>query len=131
MAEGPAGSEKVIDMCECDYVRPDVYERTRPVARKLHRCDECAGQILPGEVYRRDFGVWDGEARTYKTCLDCDQFHGWAVEQNGDDICYGFGNMIHDVGDCLDEMGDRTVMAEMRMRWSEVRRKRRAIGISA
>lgn len=118
-------------MCECDYEMPEAFEQSHPKAKKFHRCHECLGWIAPGEVYLKTWGVWDGDVRTYKTCIDCQQFLGWAEDQNGDDICYAFGNMIHDVGDCLDEMGDRKVRAEMSIRWSALRAKRRSIGIGA
>ena len=118
-------------MCDCDYELPEVYRQSDVRARKWHRCSECRGWIAPGETYRKFFGVWDGDARNYATCSDCQQFAAWAEEQNGDNICYAFGNMIHDIGDCLDEMGDRKVSAEMSMRWREVRAKRRSIGIGA
>lgn len=118
-------------MCECDYEYPDVFEQSLVKARKFHRCSECRGWIAVGETYRKTFGVWDGDARSYKTCSDCEQFMAWAEDQNGDDICYAFGNMIHDVGDCLNDMGDRKVSAEMVLRWNELRAKRRSVGISA
>ncbi len=118
-------------MCDCEYDQPDVFEQSDVKARKFHRCSECRGWIAPGETYRKSFGVWDGSAQSFKTCRDCIEFAGWAEDQNGDSICYGFGNMIHDISDCLDEMGDDRVQAEMSMRWQELRRKRRAVGISA
>ena len=40
-------------------------------ARKQHVCTECGGKILPGEEYEYYSGTWDGEADTFKTCLDC------------------------------------------------------------
>lgn len=118
-------------MCECDYEMPEAFRQSDVKAKKFHRCDECRGWIAPGEKYRKSFGVWDGDARSYKTCFDCLDFVEWAEEQSGDDICYSFGNMIHDIGDCLHEMGDKKVRAEMSIRWRTVRAKRRAIGISA
>lgn len=118
-------------MCECDYDLPEVFEQSKVTSRKFHRCSECRGWIAPGETYQKTFGIWDGTASSYKTCSDCIALAAWAEDTNGDDICYSFGNMAHDIGDCLDEMGDRTVCEEFSMRWGEVRRKRRAVGISA
>ncbi len=45
-------------------------ERTR-VARKQHRCVECARAIATGEKYRVGSGMSDGKFWTRKTCLDC------------------------------------------------------------
>ena len=118
-------------MCDCDYDQPDVFEQSDVKARKFHRCSECRGWIAPGETYRKSFGVWDGSAQSFKTCRDCIEFAGWAEDQNGDNICYGLGNMIHDIRDCLNEMGDDRVQAELSVRWQELRRQRRAVGISA
>lgn len=118
-------------MCECDFEMPDVFHQKNVKAKKFHRCDECRGWIEPGESYLNSFGIWDGSARTYKTCSDCREFADWAEEQHGDDICYAFGNMVTDIGDCLHEMGDKKVVAEMSIRWREVRAKRRTVGIGA
>ena len=40
-------------------------------ARKEHRCGDCYKQILPGMVYRSEFGLVDGEPYYMKTCYDC------------------------------------------------------------
>lgn len=51
---------------------PQAYSHETPVARKEHRCCECQGLIQPGERYHRHWGVWNGEAATYKVCEDCE-----------------------------------------------------------
>jgi hypothetical protein len=62
--------------CACIYI-PDegespAFVRTdMPCARKVHCCDECRRDILPGERYERVTGVWDGRFETFKTCPDC------------------------------------------------------------
>lgn len=50
-----------------------VHSVTRPKARKQYRCDECNDLIVPGEKYRRDFMVWEGEANTAIVCAECDE----------------------------------------------------------
>ena len=40
-------------------------------ARKSHKCCECRGEIKPGEQYRYESGIWDGEPASFKICLDC------------------------------------------------------------
>ena len=55
-------------MCEM----PSCYGRDHRKARKAHKCCECHGMIQPGEIYHYHHGVWDGEARGFKVCIDCD-----------------------------------------------------------
>ena len=57
--------------CYCDYERPTVYSQTSPVAKTLHRCSECSGNIRPGEKYTRVWGIWGGDQSTHKRCPDC------------------------------------------------------------
>tara|TARA_R110000851_G_scaffold22626_15_gene67045 strand:- start:510 stop:872 length:363 start_codon:yes stop_codon:yes gene_type:complete len=52
---------------------PDVHRVTNPKARKPYCCGECAGHIAVGDVYRRDFTVFYGEAETHICCDDCDK----------------------------------------------------------
>lgn len=56
-----------------DYA--DFYKREEPVARKIHTCCECRGEILPKEKYFRDFVIYDDAARTYKTCVECQELY--------------------------------------------------------
>jgi len=60
------------DTCYCDWgIECSVYNKTRPIAKKDHRCSECASDIKKGERYERVFGVWEGYPNTYKTCVNC------------------------------------------------------------
>ena len=45
-----------------------------PVARKVHRCDDCGRGIQPGETYRRMVMVGDYGPRTWKRCAHCRVF---------------------------------------------------------
>lgn len=47
------------------------FKNQNRTARKAHRCCECHKIINPGEQYRYDSGIWDGEPQSFKTCLDC------------------------------------------------------------
>lgn len=58
-------------MCDCEM--PSVFNQTKPRARKRHQCCECRGWIEAGERYEYSWGIWDGEANTYKTCNGCAQ----------------------------------------------------------
>lgn len=73
--------------CSCVFVTadclPSVVTETKPKARKVHKCTECRRDIVPGEIYEKVHGCWEGEFETYKTCPDClalrDEFfcNGW------------------------------------------------------
>lgn len=52
-----------------DY--PSVHVCVFPKARVEHICIECRRTIKPGEVYRKDSGIFDGDPFTEKTCRDC------------------------------------------------------------
>jgi hypothetical protein len=55
----------------CEF--PAVYHMKARRARKEHRCCECGGKILSGESYNYHCGVWDGQGRSFKVCVDCDR----------------------------------------------------------
>ncbi len=61
--------------CSCVLVDvddgPSAFQAADPKARKEHKCCECGRVILPGETYRRESGIWDGDPRRYKTCSEC------------------------------------------------------------
>lgn len=42
-----------------------------PRARKHHRCSDCAGWIVPGEVYHLQKNIFDGRAYSWKQHFDC------------------------------------------------------------
>ena len=46
-------------------------ERTEPVARKPHRCDDCGKPIEAGQKYSRLRGKWEGEFTTHLSHMDC------------------------------------------------------------
>lgn len=50
---------------------PSVFNQKKPRARKRHRCCECRGWIEAGERYEYSWGIWEGSASSYKTCLGC------------------------------------------------------------
>lgn len=43
------------------------------VARKPHICIECGGRIEPGQKYRRQRGIYDGDPYTYKGHVECSE----------------------------------------------------------
>jgi hypothetical protein len=60
--------------CDCSNdggTPPELYNEEYPTARKEHKCCECGGVIKPGQKYHKAKGMWEGEFRTYKTCMPC------------------------------------------------------------
>lgn len=59
--------------CSCEVVSTpfDVYNETRPVARKDHRCDECRETLPAGKVYVKIDAFWDGHWEHLKRCEAC------------------------------------------------------------
>lgn len=56
--------------CDCDNL-PEIFRQKIQKARKQHFCCECGKQIDPGTDYEYVFGVWEGEADQFHTCIAC------------------------------------------------------------
>lgn len=110
-------------MCSCNDDGPSAMWESKPKAKKRHKCCECRGWIEPGEVYRRVRGVWDGEARTFSMCADCDSLLSWADDMEC--FCWSFENVHQDVADYVGESGDDALIAEADARMKAIRDKRR------
>lgn len=66
-------------------------------ARKTHVCNECLKDIQPGEQYEYVSGIWDGNPKAYKTCLDCKSvrdtfFESWIFTQVWENFQDEFGD---------------------------------------
>ena len=59
-------------MCD-DHDPPTVYSRSVHRSRKPRKCCECWTPIAIGDRYENVFGVWDGEARSFATCIPCSE----------------------------------------------------------
>jgi hypothetical protein len=81
--------------CYCDYEPATVYIKRQRKARKRHRCYECRRWIEPGETYENLFAVWDGDAKTVKTCSHCVAFVEY-IDAHVPCFCYAHGNIIED-----------------------------------
>lgn len=55
--------------CDCD--RPSAYFVKIVKVRKPHKCCECGLTINQQERAEKADGIYDGEFRTFYTCLDC------------------------------------------------------------
>ena len=64
-------------MCDVDYggESSDVWDETRPKARKCHTCETCGFPILPGTVYLRIGSLHDGGWRTFRAHVECDELN--------------------------------------------------------
>jgi len=83
-------------MCEM----PQVYGCKLRKARKHHKCYECRGIILPGELYHYHHGVWDGQGASYKVCVDCEALRTEVDIGVHDEDLTAFGNLCDSVGGC-------------------------------
>lgn len=94
--------------CYCDYEPPSAFSLTQPVARKPHRCTSCSRTIEPCEPYEKAWGIWDGEAETFKTCRHCialrDEALGLAREYANEapGLLFGALRRYAKTGDILD-----------------------------
>ena len=61
-------------VCNIDLGDPcEVWTRTTPVAKKMHRCRACSRMIRPGEKYYRTFMIYENEVDTSKHCAACER----------------------------------------------------------
>lgn len=82
--------------CYCDYEPATVYRASRQIARKQHKCAECARMIQPGERYESVFAIWDGDVGTPKTCQHCLALRDYVVA-HVPCSCWSHHNMREDV----------------------------------
>jgi hypothetical protein len=71
----------------------------RLVARKDHKCGECADVIHPGDTYERYVGKDNGSAWTAKTCQNC-------LSIRDEFVCgsWLFGELLNMVGEHVEDM---------------------------
>lgn len=101
-------------MCEL----PQCITEAKPKARKRHKCCECGGLIMEGEVYIRVSGIWDCTPARFKVCVDCDALRTEADEsvQYPDEMTpFGY------LSETLSNMGNE----ELSKRFAEVKAKRK------
>jgi DNA-directed RNA polymerase subunit RPC12/RpoP len=77
-------------MSQPTIVRADYHK-----ARKFYKCCECGDTIEIGQKYAYTFGVWDGEADSFRQCLSCDklfmklsELQGYPVDDD-EGVCFG------------------------------------------
>lgn len=116
--------------CYCDYGDgPSVMDEGPVKARKVHKCSECRGAILPGESYLRTWGIWEGEASVFKRCADCDALLKWALA-HAKCLCWYYGQILSDVVEAAINDWDYEcpgLADEAEAKVKAVREKRRAL----
>lgn len=66
-------------MADCGAPKCELLREGFHRARKAHDCHRCARGISPGQSYRAQFWLVDGEATYEKTCSLClDEEYSWA-----------------------------------------------------
>lgn len=108
--------------CYCDYDPPQFYSVTKPKARKQHRCEECGVAILPGELYERVSGKWDGYVDTFSTCERCHDLRMW-VQNNVPCLCFEYGNADEGLEAAIDDACSRAPAETVGLRFGFLRRK--------
>lgn len=107
--------------CVCDYDPPDWYERRVFTARKMHKCYECSGIILPGEQYEHVVGKWEGDVSVFKTCERCVDLRTW-VKNNVPCLCWAHGNSDEDLFNAVDDAQYRAPTETVGLRFGLLRR---------
>ena len=94
-----------MDECYCDYGEsPDVYDAAKRKARVRHKCYECGGAIVPGEVYERAAMLYEGSWDTNKTCCRCLDVREY-VTAHAPCFCWMHGSMLEDAKAVINEHG--------------------------
>lgn len=89
--------------CYCDDgERPSLYHAQRVKARLRHKCYECFGPIMPGEVYEVVSSLFDGAFSLTKTCPRCLSVRDY-MEAHAPCFCWLHGSMLEDAKDTLRE----------------------------
>lgn len=85
--------------CACDGETYDPYIETRPTARKAHKCYECGGPIVPGDVYHQAKGFYEREWHTHRTCPRCTALLDF-VRAHVPCFCFPHGSLIEEAVEC-------------------------------
>lgn len=108
--------------CSCSYEPADYYDPRRHTARKHYCCDECAGDIAPGERYERAYMRYDGDGSTFLTCAGCLALRDWVVA-NIPCFCWPHGDMLEAARDTVYEAAAYAPEETVGLRFGFLRRK--------
>ena len=74
---------------------PECFTEVMIKARKEHKCCECGDIIMPGQIYRREKGIWNGKWDCFDTCSVCSAIR--------DDYCscgFIYGELSKSIWEC-------------------------------
>jgi hypothetical protein len=107
--------------CFCDYEPPEFYNKYSLRARKVHRCEECGGEIRAGEKYEYVSGKWCGDFSTFKTCERCADLRQW-VKNSVPCFCWAHGSLHDDARDTVQDASGRAGEEAAGLRFGLLRR---------
>jgi hypothetical protein len=83
-----------VDMDGC----VDLISKTKPTARKGHKCHECYRAISPGEQYEVQKYRYEGKFEAHKTCSECVDIRNMFFCEG-----YRYGSIREDLVDDLND----------------------------
>ena len=91
-------------MCDCEM--PTVFNESKRKAKKQHTCCECDRFISKGESYFMLQGLWDGQWRNYKQCVDCHEIGNKYQDETRE--CYPISGLIQELinSDLIENQGE-------------------------
>ena len=104
-------------MCSIEGEPPEFFNRKTVTAKKPHKCDECARDILPGEEYTSAIGKWDGTVSTFKTCRHCGVLQNWLQRECGGFLYGGLSDEMQEHAREYQSFWLWRGLASMRRRW--------------
>lgn len=104
-------------MCSIDVDPPEFFNSKTVTARKSHKCDECARDILDGEVYTNAIGKWDGTFSAFKTCSHCTVLQKWLRRECGGFLYGGLSDEMEEHAREYQSFWLWRGLASMRKKW--------------
>ena len=83
---------------DIDYGLSESLADEKRKAQKPHKCNECGGDICPGDTYAYYKGIYEGDIFTNKTCLDC-----LSIRETFFAGYYYFGQILEDFHEFINE----------------------------
>lgn len=78
-------------MSYCEW--PDFFSSRYPRARKVYKCCECLGPILPKEQYGYHVGKWNGKVKSFRQHLLCEKACVYIRDKFNAGECIGFSDL--------------------------------------
>ena len=99
-------------MCEISHDEyATIWEEDVVIARKLHRCDQCGGDIKPGTAYSKHFSLFEGDVTSEKRCYPCSVVTETFMDMHG--TSFVPSQMASAINECIWEEGKDSEAAKM------------------